>query len=313
MDMGFTGSKHVQASRKQSDSSQRPIGWRVSKNSGKMGMIDALSGHTDGLQAMANRMGETRNMSIKMIVTDLDGTLLREDKTVSKRSENALSRCRELGIKIVYATARSMSNKKLVPHELFDAQIINNGAIAYADGGILHNCLMKPETTRPLLIACDMRGLKTAAQSNGVHYSNFDVVKEWAQLRQFEITDFRSYDKETEKMYALVNTDDDVRIIENLLPTDLYMTVSRDGMAMIMHAGATKLSAVSTLAQYWRVAKSEIVAFGDDLNDMDLLSGVGIGVAMGNALDDVKAVAADTCDTNDNDGLAKWLEEQMGF
>ena len=250
-------------------------------------------------------------MGVKMIVTDLDGTLLREDKTVSKRSEEALGRCKEFGVKIVYATARSMSNKKLVPHELFDAQIINNGAIAYADGRIIHNCLMKPETIRPLLIACDMYGLKTAAQSNGVHYSNFDVIKEWRQLRQYEITDFSLYDKETEKIYALINNHDDVTIIENLLPENLYMTVSRDGMAMVMHSGATKNSAVSTIAQYWTVAKSEIVAFGDDLNDIDLLSGVGIGVAMGNALDEVKSVADYICDTNDNDGVAKWLEENV--
>jgi hydroxymethylpyrimidine pyrophosphatase-like HAD family hydrolase len=53
------------------------------------------------------------------------------------------------------------------------------------------------------------------------------------------------------------------------------------------------------------------VAFGDDLNDIDMLNHAGVSVAMGNALDEVKAVADYVCDTNDNDGLAKWLEENV--
>jgi len=56
---------------------------------------------------------------------------------------------------------------------------------------------------------------------------------------------------------------------------------------------------------------SEITAFGDDLNDIDMLEFSGISVAMVNALDNVKAVADYICDTNDNDGVAKWLEENL--
>ena len=50
---------------------------------------------------------QVMNKPIKMIVTDLDGTLLRGDKTVSDRNRLALSRCRELGIKVIFATGRS--------------------------------------------------------------------------------------------------------------------------------------------------------------------------------------------------------------
>ena len=61
----------------------------------------------------------------------------------------------------------------------------------------------------------------------------------------------------------------------------------------------------------WGINKAEIVAFGDDLNDIDLLTHAGVSVAMKNALESVKEIADHICDTNDNDGVAKWLEENL--
>ena len=55
----------------------------------------------------------------------------------------------------------------------------------------------------------------------------------------------------------------------------------------------------------------EVVAFGDDLNDVDMLRGCGTGVAMANALDEVKLAADEVCGGNDEDGVAKWIEANM--
>lgn len=66
------------------------------------------------------------NKPIKMIVTDLDGTLLRGDKTVSDRNRLALSRCRELGIKVIFATGRSYQTK-VVSKDWFDGCVYCNG------------------------------------------------------------------------------------------------------------------------------------------------------------------------------------------
>jgi len=76
-----------------------------------------------------------------------------------------------------------------------------------------------------------------------------------------------------------------------------------------MHKDATKSKAAASLVQFWDIASSEILAFGDDLNDIDMLSYAGIGVAMGNALDEVKAAANYICLSNDEDGVAHWIEE----
>ena len=62
-----------------------------------------------------------------MIVMDLDGTLLRSDKTISKYTACVLNKCRERGIKVVYATGRGGSAEKVAPAGLFDARIVMNG------------------------------------------------------------------------------------------------------------------------------------------------------------------------------------------
>ena len=250
------------------------------------------------------------DMDVKMIVTDLDGTLLREDKTISARTRTVLRQCRDPGIKIACATGRGTS-ERVIPDEMLDANITFNGAVAKIGDTVIYNCLVPCLSARPLLAACAERGLKTASQFKGMHYSNFVVSDEWWYITTFEIVDFRKHDKDAEKLYILVNSSDDVDFIEKHLVDDLYLSVSRDNMAMIMHKDATKSNAVAALAEYWGIEQFEIVAFGDDMNDLDMLQYCGIGVAVTNALDEVKAVADYICDTNENDGVAKWLEENV--
>jgi len=69
-------------------------------------------------------------MDTKMIVTDLDGTLLRDDKRISERTKNTLIRCRENGIKVVFASARGGSVERFAPDYLVDGKIRMNGAVA---------------------------------------------------------------------------------------------------------------------------------------------------------------------------------------
>lgn len=74
---------------------------------------------------------------------------------------------------------------------------------------------------------------------------------------------------------------------------------------------AGKFPAVKAVAQYLHISLDDIAAFGDDFSDVELLKSCGHGVAMGNAIPQAKAAAKHTCDTNDNDGVAKWLEQNV--
>ena len=246
-----------------------------------------------------------------MIVTDLDGTLLREDKTISKRTIYALKKCCEKGIKIVYATGRGDSSKVLAPSELFDGFVRMNGATAYIGDSIIYNKLIPIDDVRDLLLAADNAGVQIAAEFSGIHYANFNVNEKWPYIKCFNIANFKELDIEAEKLYAIAETPQVIELIKKCLPNGLYLYISRDNLAMIMHQEAMKSKAVAAVAGYWDINPSEIVAFGDDTNDLDLLQYCGISVAVANALNEVKAVTNYICDTNDNDGVAKWIEENI--
>jgi len=249
--------------------------------------------------------------NIRIVVADLDGTLLRSDKTISERTRVVFAKCQDAGIKVVYATGRGGSAEQVAPSGIFDARITMNGAVAYIGDEVVYQRLIPHDIARPVLMACDRYGLKTTSELSGMHYSNFIVSDEWATITNFEIVDFASHDIDAEKLYMIVRSPEDAAFIESQLPETLYLTVSNDGLGQVMHKDATKSKAVAELAKYWGVSQSEIVAFGDDLNDIDLLTYAGVGIAMDNAHDDVKASADIICSSNDDDGIAEWLESNL--
>jgi hypothetical protein len=237
---------------------------------------------------------------IKMIVSDLDNTLLRTDKTLSEYTINILLQCRVKDIKIVYATARGRSAKLLVPTEIFDGEITMNGATVYAGGRIAHKHHIPYEIARPFLIAMDQYGLQVVSETSESHYSNFIANNK-------TVANFYQHDVNAEKIFIWSRNNGDIDYIKENLPSALYMQVCRKGMVMIMHNNASKSKAISELARIWDLAQKDIVAFGDDAHDIDMLTSVGISVAMGNALDEVKGVSDHICGPNNEDGVARWL------
>jgi len=241
-----------------------------------------------------------------MLVTDLDDTLLRRDKTISGYTLAVLRRCREAGIKTVIATGRGHP-EVVAPLELFDGVIANNGA-NITDGDFKSQRYIPYAEARPLLLACHKHGLRIALNFKGTHYTNFDCSQVWPHITDFELVDLASHALDSEKICFEGLTPRDAEFVEQHLADNMYLKVARDGLGMVMHKKATKSAAIAELAERWGITRDEIVAFGDDLNDIDMLSFVGIGVAVENALDEVKAVADCICGDCDDDGVARWVE-----
>ena len=249
--------------------------------------------------------------TIKMVVTDLDGTFLQSDGSISERTISAFKRCREIGLKVAYATGRGATSTMIVPSKLFDGFVRCNGATAHDGDTLIQSSLIDIDAVRPLLLAFVENGFEIVAECSNVHCSTFNVSERWGWIIDSKIVDFNTFSGKAEKIYAASNCADVRKLLDTYTPSDYYSNSSNDGFSFVMHKDATKSKAVNALATRWGIKSDEIVAFGDDTNDIDLLEYCGIGVAMGNALDNVKAVANEICDTNNNDGIAKWLEENL--
>ena len=246
---------------------------------------------------------------VKIIVADLDDTLLPRDKTVSEYTKNVLRRCRNTGVKTVIATGRGHP-EEVAPMDLFDGIIANNGANIFTGGIETRVCIPYAEA-RPLLLACDARGLRLTSQFGGMHYTNFDISPIWHHIKDFIIVDFASHAIDSEKICMEGVTQEDAAFIERQLTENMYLKVARDRLGMVMHRNATKSAAIAELARRWYITRQEIVAFGDDLNDIDLLTYAGTGVAVDNALAEVRAAADYVCGACADDGVAKWLEKNI--
>ena len=253
-------------------------------------------------------------MNIKMIAVDLDGTLLLDDKTISDRSVSTLRKCRDMGIKVVYATARGNSAEHLVAPDLVDGCVRMNGAVAYAGDTPIHKKFMSIDDVRNFLISANKENIQIAAEHSGWTYANFKFPDDWDPIFRsyYELSDFRTLDIEIEKIWAMPKSEAEIEVLKTHMPNGLYLVTMRDDyFTMVMHEDASKSNAIAALSEYWGIKSTNIAAFGDDLNDIDMLQNCGVGVAMGNAIDEVKAVADYICDTNENDGVAKWIEEYV--
>jgi Cof subfamily protein (haloacid dehalogenase superfamily) len=253
-------------------------------------------------------------MNVKMIVTDLDNTLLRRDKIVSGYTASVFSRCRDAGIKIVFATARPVRAvaKWLDMGIQSDACIYHNGAVIHIDGEMFQETGIEHYFASKLLKAAQqLDSMRIAVEINDMLYANFDAGAIWPDV-EYAMTDFGNLPKlPADKIIFITADKTEIGKIERLLGDDLYWEISENEVLMVMNKNARKRNAVNALAAQFGIPLSEIAAFGDDHNDVEMLRECGVGVAVANAIDEAKASADYLCDTNDNDGVAKWLEDNV--
>lgn len=250
---------------------------------------------------------------IRMIVTDLDGTLLHHDKTVSPETLSVIAQARAAGALFVIATARPIRGVKgFIPGLEFDGALYHNGAVVTWRGERLEGFgVAQPLEVVNLIRATDP-ALWMAVEADDKLYSNFNATAIWQGVAYTRTEDFREIERAVaDKIIVEARTLEELEAVSRLLPDDLYAQLSENRIAMIMNRRATKENGVRLLAKRLGIGMDEIAAFGDDYNDIGMLRACGAGVAVENALDEVKAAADDVCPCNEADGPARWIEEKI--
>ena len=249
----------------------------------------------------------------KMIVSDLDGTLLRSDKTVSEHSIEVLRAMDEKGIQLVFATARPPRDAfALIPDSLKNEFVIcYNGAIIYRGADVFY----KKEVSRQIVMeivevakSFDLNNI--CVEVNDKLYSNFDVADIFGEI-PFESVELAEFD--FHKAYKVMIYADERIAVDFLshLPNGCRGVITDDGsLCQIMHADVTKWNSITTLLDHFDMKHADVIAFGDDFNDMEMIENSGVGVAMGNAVDELKSAADFVTKSNDEDGVVTFLKDQ---
>lgn len=252
---------------------------------------------------------------ILLIASDLDGTLLRNDKTLSPFTRKVLARCREKGILFVAATARPpRALEGWIDGLCCDGAICHNGGVATLDGKIIWEQGIAPEKAAKTIkrIQKEFPEARISAEAGGDLFANFDVSPLWPGI-EFKTTDFSTFPNiPAEKLIVELKSPSMSEKITELLPDGLTAQVSENAIIMIQPEGVEKGAALKGLCERLHIPLSKTVAFGDDWNDISLLRTAGTGVAVGNALPEVKAAADEICADNEDDGPARWLEAHAG-
>ena len=245
---------------------------------------------------------------MKAIIVDLDRTLLRTDKSLSAYTLRTLRKCQETGMLLLAATARPERSITTYQEQVgFGAMTAMNGARVLLPDRTLENGLPRASGEEMLarLAAVEPDALISLETSEGA-YANAPIP-EW---------NCRFYDRfpalPAGIVYKiLVSRDGEPVPVENILTRDAYCTIANGRFSQIMSREATKWKGVQAMLAAFGIPPSEAVYFGDDYDDIEPIQKCGMGIAVANAIPEALASAKYIARSNDEDGVAHFLEEHL--
>lgn len=249
-------------------------------------------------------------MNPKMILTDLDGTLICSDGSISERTKLVLKQCQNYGIYIVIATARYWIGAERYIEEIQpDYEITTDGTLIHRHGQQIYGCNLEIEDTNQIIhdiLLRDDRTEITVATGRQVFW-NSKHISESEKLHKAVYCDYQKpLSCQANKIVAELPNYETALEIANRNHCRLQSYRGENWYAFLPEK-AGKVQAIRELARILDISLNEIVAFGDDKNDIEMLKMCGIGVAVNNAIPDVKDIADCITLSNDEDGVAEWL------
>ena len=249
--------------------------------------------------------------NVKTVIVDLDRTLLRTDKRLSDDTVSVLRACQQRGMKLMVATARPLRDTVQFCEKIdFDAITASNGARVVC-GSMCAEYGIAPDTAKRLLNALQENpDLRITLETGDCAYSNKPIA-EYETILSDDLAGLA----ETEavvKILVHLDREETLAEVQRKLPENLYATVAHGFLMQIMSKTATKWNGVRAMLEISGISPREAIYFGDDQDDVEPLKQCGIGVAVANAIEEAKAAADHIAESNDADGVAKFLARMLG-
>ena len=261
-------------------------------------------------------------MSLRLVATDLDGTLVHSDGSVSPRTVRALARAEEQGIDVVFVTGRPLRWARDVFEHVggHGEAIVSNGALLW-DVAEDRPTLVRGISPSVVLEVADR--LREAVPGTTFAVETLEgIALEHAYLERYPVPE-----GSRRGTLAEILDGPTVKILarhEDLDPQDFWdlaeqcaghlveITWSSAGALLEMSGyGVTKASTLALVAEQRGITRDEVVAFGDMPNDLPMLAWAGTSYAMANAHPTVRAAADHIAPVNDEDGVAVVLEDLL--
>lgn len=270
---------------------------------------------------------------IKALFFDLDRTLLNSKKQIPDSAKSALAQCKSNGTKLFIATARPPILDRMLGWSVeelkrFDGGIYCNGGCiklasdviyTYIPSHIVLYCINAVKKYEGLNIALQMKNEKHAF-NNSLDDFAYDI---WGIKKSDTVKITSDCVSQTVKILIYYeNMVDIVTKLPNELIDDLqeycncnanFCLTDGGKIIQISSKQASKYNAVEKIRAHFDFSKEEIAVFGDDMNDLEMLSGYENSVAMGNSDKRIKAISNFVTKSNDDDGIAYALRELLNI
>lgn len=275
----------------------------------------------------------------KLIIIDLDGTLLNDKKELNKEDVIMINRAfKEKGVISVIATGRTYMCAKYIAEKVGEGLsqyiIASNGAVIKdnVNNIFLNKQSISSEDTLKILEYCDLNKLRHSIDINSIVIGNERLVnqeklKDMGEIYKIEkdlLKYFKNNKQESISLTVIGEEDkllklrDEFKTYPNIEITNLCKSLDfKDNIKQevtyvdIMCKNATKKNAIKMLSNYLCIKQSEIIAIGDGGNDIPMFEVSGLKIAMQNSIDIVKEKADYITSNNNNSGVAKAIKKYI--
>ena len=256
---------------------------------------------------------------IKLIATDIDGTILKHNFQFNQEVKDCIAKLTKDGVKVVLVTGRMHSATDYIAEELG----LNTPIVSYQGGLIKHNDEilyernLNPDCAREIIKWAKKNDAHINVYMNDQLYVEEDnaVIRKYTGERKagFLVKSFEELNLERINKILAIDFEDENRVTMwrdylSIKYKELHFVKSMPYFCEVCHPEGKKSCAVNFLKEYWGFATEEVLTIGDQDNDIELLSVGGINVAMGNATEGLKAVADYITDTVGKNGFVKAIE-----
>ncbi|WP_163972022.1 Cof-type HAD-IIB family hydrolase [Oceanobacillus halotolerans] len=264
-----------------------------------------------------------------LIALDLDGTLLTDNKEITAKTSQVLQQAMDEGHIVVIATGRPHRASIHYYHNLgLKTPMVNfNGALLHhptdKKWDALHNP-MPNRTALKIVDACYDLNVKNllAEVMDNVYLDQYDeeimkIFQSTPQDAPFTIGSLKSKLQEDPTSLLIHPKEDHINELRSHLDNYHAELIEHRkwgapwNIIEIVKKGMNKAVGLQKIAYYYGIPKDRIIAFGDEDNDLEMIDYAGVGVAMGNAIDELKSIAKHITKTNEENGVGTFLEEYL--
>ena len=258
---------------------------------------------------------------IKLIALDLDNTLLSKDNNIPSDVLSLLRECMRRRITIVIATGRMLNSALKYAKEIGnDCKILcyNGSLIISSDGHELFSAALTTDIMEKIVIFSKSHGLYCQFYKD--HKILVEKVTEGTTIdpdllntEALEVGDFSNYEFEPSPKAMIVVKPEDLHRLQSelseFLGKHVYLAQSQSYLIEIMPENINKANSLAFLCEKLGISPDEVMACGDNTNDAEMLKWAGLGVAISNSVESLKAVADYVCQNERSAGVAEAIKK----